>query len=185
MRMSDLRHSYVANPGAIRTIPEMRETVWRVVMPAFIHSNTAFLRELHDSGEVGTTTAKRHSKIPWAGAATAATGRVAPLVFQGGRNTLQQIKTTHVTQTGSGIGGWLVDMHNLPEPPGSAQPSSMEQHYLPQAPIMLPTQPPPRTRSALNSPPRGWVGKRIKNCLRMKYKQGFAKGEGTHCTKKG
>ena len=42
-------------------------TVWRVVMPAFIDSHNAFLRELNDSGEVGTATAKRHSKIPWAG----------------------------------------------------------------------------------------------------------------------
>ena len=67
MRMSDLQHSYVANPNAIRTIPEMPPTVWRVVMPAFIDSHNAFLRELNDSGEVGTATAKRHSKIPWAG----------------------------------------------------------------------------------------------------------------------
>ena len=67
MRMSDLRHWYVANPSAIKTIPEMPLTVWRVVMPAFIGSRNAFLREPNDTGEVGTTTAKRHSKIPWAG----------------------------------------------------------------------------------------------------------------------
>ena len=67
MRMSDLRHSYVANPSAIRTIPEMPPTVWRVVMPAFIDSHNAFLHELNDSGKVGAATAKRHSKIPWAG----------------------------------------------------------------------------------------------------------------------
>ena len=45
----------------------MPPTVWRVVMPAFIDSHNAFLRELNDSGEVGTATAKRHSKIPSAG----------------------------------------------------------------------------------------------------------------------
>ena len=67
MRISDLRHSYVANPNAIRTILEMPPTTWRVVMPAFIDSHNAFLRELNDSGDVGTTTTKRHSKIPWAG----------------------------------------------------------------------------------------------------------------------
>ena len=67
MRMSDLRHSYVANPSAIKTIPEMPPAVWRVVMWAFIDSHNAFLRELNDSGEVGAATAKRHSKIPCAG----------------------------------------------------------------------------------------------------------------------
>ena len=36
-------------------------------MPAFIDSHDAFLHELNDSGAVGTATAKRHSKIPWAG----------------------------------------------------------------------------------------------------------------------
>ena len=36
-------------------------------MPAFIDSHNAFLRDVNNSGEVGTATAKRHSKIPWAG----------------------------------------------------------------------------------------------------------------------
>ena len=44
-----------------------------------------------------------------------------------------------------------------PEPPGPAQPSSMEQHNLPQAPIMLPTEPAPQNPvSPLQSAP--WVG---------------------------
>ena len=42
-----------------------------VVLPAFIDSYKAFLRELNDCGEVGTSTAERHAKqlgkIPWAG----------------------------------------------------------------------------------------------------------------------
>ena len=36
-------------------------------MRAFIDSHNSFLRKLSDSGQVRTTTTKRHSKIPWSG----------------------------------------------------------------------------------------------------------------------
>ena len=45
IRLSDLWHSYVANAGAIRTVPERPPTVWRVEMPAFIDSHNAIMCE--------------------------------------------------------------------------------------------------------------------------------------------
>ena len=87
--------------------------------------------------------------------------------------------------------GWLLDMHNLRnprDPPNSARWSNTTCNRHPSCCRLSPL---PGTRSASNSPPRGWVGGRTENCLRMKgkqlfeHKQGFAKGEGTHYTKSG
>ena len=73
-----------------------------------------------------------------------------------GRHTVSSIRTTPARDINLDRGAARRHAQS-PEPPGPAQPSSKEQHNQPQAPIMLPTQPPPQNPVSPQQPPP-WVG---------------------------
>ena len=103
-----------------------------------------------------------------------------PVGGRAGRQTQLGIGTTPVRDV-TWIGGWLLDMHNLRnprDPPNSARWSNTTCH---RHPSCCRLQPPPRYPVSLQQPPpRGWVGGRTENCLKVKGKQLFEHKQGIH-----
>ena len=67
MPLQKIPHRFVTNPTATIRVQEPAPSVWHVLMPAHIESHNDFMREINDTGDLGTATALKNPKIPWSG----------------------------------------------------------------------------------------------------------------------
>ena len=137
--------------------PSVWAGAWAMCQTPTVPKGTALPIVSHSPGPGGDS--DRHLP-PWRGETKPdkQTNPVPPVGGWVGRQTLSGNCTTPVRDVNVDRGAACRHAQS-PEPPGPAQRSSMEQHNLPQAPIMLPTQPPPGPGQPPTAPPAGgWVG---------------------------